>query len=133
MSDGITESLINQLAQIPRLRIMARSTVFRYKSRMADPIAIGRELQVGAILTGRVLERGGTLMVTAELADVAAGGDCGRKQQYNRRPAEILAVQDEIAREISERLRLPLTGQDKKRLAKQPTQDTEAYHIYLRG
>jgi TolB-like protein/Tfp pilus assembly protein PilF len=132
VSDGITESLINRLAQIPKLRVMARSTVFRYKGRMNDPISIGRELEVGAILTGRVLERGGVLIVTAELADVATGWQLWG-EQYNRKPTDILAVQEEIAQEISERLRLPLTGQDKKRLAKQPTQDTEAYHIYLRG
>ena len=132
VSDGITESLINRLAQLPKLRVMARSTVFRYKGRMADPISIGRELEVGAILTGRVLERGGTLIVTAELADVATGWRLWG-EQYNRKPTDILAVQEEIAQEISERLRLPLTGQDRKRLAKQPTHDTEAYHIYLRG
>ena len=132
VSDGITESLINRLAQIPRLLVMARSTVFRYKGRMADPIAIGRELEVGAILTGRVLERAGTLMISAELADVATGWRLWG-EQYNRKPTDILAVQEEIAEQISGRLRLPLTGQEKKRLAKQPTHDTEAYHIYLRG
>ncbi len=132
VGDGITESLIHRLAQVPKLRVMARSTVFRYKGKMADPISIGRELEVGAILTGRVFERSGTLIVTAELADVATGWRLWG-EQYNRKPTDILAVQEEIAQEISERLRLPLTGQDKKMLAKQPTQDTEAYHIYLRG
>jgi TolB-like protein/Tfp pilus assembly protein PilF len=132
IADGITESLINRLAQLPRLRVMARSTVFRYKGQMTDPIAIGRELNVGAILTGRVLERSGTLVISAELADVEAGWQLWG-QQYNRKPTDILIVQEEIAQKISEGLRLPLTGREKERLSKQPTQNTEAYHTYLRG
>ena len=132
VADGITESLINRLAQLPELRVMARSTVFRFKTQMADPIAIGRELKVGAILTGRVLERAGVLMISAELADVHTGWQLWG-EQYNRKPTDILTVQEEIAREISEKLRLPLTGQEQKKLAKQPTDDSEAYHIYLRG
>lgn len=132
VADGITESLINRLAQLPELRVMARSTVFRFKTQMADPIAIGRELKVGAILTGRVLERGGVLIISAELADVRTGWQLWG-EQYNRKPTDILAVQEEIAHEISEKLRLPLTGQERTKLAKQPTHDSQAYHIYLRG
>jgi TolB-like protein/Tfp pilus assembly protein PilF len=132
VADGITESLINRLAQLPELRVMARSTVFRFKTQMADPIAIGRELKVGAILTGRILERGGVLIISAELADVRTGWQLWG-EQYNRKPTDILIVQEEIAQDISEKLRLPLTGQERKKLAKQPTHDSEAYHIYLRG
>jgi serine/threonine-protein kinase len=132
LSDGITESLINSLAQLPRLRVMARSTVFRYKNQTMDPRSIGRELDVGAVLLGQVLQRGDVLRVTAELVDVANGWRLWG-EQYNRKRADILAVQDEIAREISEKLRVRLTGEDKKRLAKRHTQDTEAYHLYLKG
>ena len=132
VADGITESLINRLAQLPKLRVMARSTVFRFKTHLADAIAIGRELKVGAVLTGRVLERGGILIISAELADVRTGWQLWG-EQYNRKPTDILTVQEEIAQEISEMLRLPLTGQERKKLAKQPTHDSEAYHIYLRG
>jgi len=132
LSDGITESLINSLAQLPRLRVMARSTVFRYKGQTMDPQAIGRELNVGAVLIGRILQRDDALLVTAELVDVADGWRLWG-EQYNRKRADILAVQDEIAREISEKLRVRLTGEDKKRLTKRHTQDTEAYHLYLKG
>jgi serine/threonine-protein kinase len=132
LSDGITESLIDRLAQLPRLRVMARSTVFRYKGQTMDPQTVGRNLNVGAVLMGRILQRGESLLVTAELVDVANGWRLWG-EQYNRKRADLLAVQDEIAREISERLRVRLTGEDKKRLAKHYTEDTEAYQLYLRG
>jgi TolB-like protein/Tfp pilus assembly protein PilF len=132
ISDGITEALIHSLAQLAGLRVMARSTVFRYKGKTADPQNIGRELNVGAVLTGRILQRGDTLLVTAELVDVANGWELWGKQ-YHRKSQDILSVQDEIAQKVSERLRLSLTGQDRRRLTKRHTQDTEAYHLYLKG
>jgi len=132
VSDGITETLIHSLAQLSGLRVMARSTVFRYKGRKSDPQDVGRELNVEAVLTGRILQRGDLLLVTTELVDVANGWRLWGKQ-YDRKAEDILSVQDEIAREISERLRLSLSGQEKKRLAKRYTQDTEAYHLYLKG
>ena len=132
ISDGITETLIHSLAQLSGLRVMARSTVFRYKGRKPDPQDVGRELNVEAVLTGRILQRGDLLLVTTELVDVANGWRLWGKQ-YDRKAKDILSVQDEIAREISERLRLSLSGQEKKRLAKRYTQDTEAYHLYLKG
>jgi TolB-like protein/Tfp pilus assembly protein PilF len=132
ISDGITETLIRNLAQLSGLRVMARSTVFRYKGSKADPRNIGRELNVGAVLTGRILQRDDTLLVSAELVDVANGWQLWSKQ-YDRKAQDILSVQDEIAREISEHLSLSLSRQEKKRLAKRQTQDTEAYHLYLKG
>jgi TolB-like protein/Tfp pilus assembly protein PilF len=132
ISDGITESLIANLAQLSGLRLMARSTVFRYKGSKADPRNIGRELNVEAVLTGRILQRGDALLVTAELVDVANGWQLWSKQ-YDRRAQDILSVQHEIAQEISESLRLSLSPQEKKRLSRRPTQDTEAYHLYLKG
>lgn len=132
VSDGISEALIHSLAQLSGLRVMARSTVFHYKGKTADPRSVGRELNAGAVLTGRILQRGDRLVVTAELVDVANGWQLWGRQ-YNRKSQDILSVQDEIAQDISERLRLSPTLQEKKRLTKRHTQDTEAYHLYLKG
>jgi eukaryotic-like serine/threonine-protein kinase len=132
LSDGITETLIHRLAQLPRLRVMARSTMFRYKGQPIDPQAIGRDLDVRAVLTGRVLQRGDALLIATELVDVADGSQLWG-EQYNRQHADIFAVQDQIAKEISERLRIRLTGEDRKRLTKRHTEITEAYHLYLKG
>ncbi len=132
LSDGITESVINNLSQFRSLRVMARSTVFRYKGKEADPQKVGQDLHVGAVLTGRLQERGDTLVIQAELVDVSKGTQLWG-QQYNRKLADILSVQEEISREISEKLRLRLTGEDKARMAKRPTENNEAYELYLKG
>ena len=132
LSDGITESVINNLSQLPSLRVMARSTVFRYKGKEADAQKVGRELGVGAVLTGRLLERGDTLIVQTELMDVSKGMQLWGAQ-YNRSVADLLVVQEDISREISERLRLRLTGEEKALLAKPPTTNNEAYQLYLQG
>ncbi len=132
LSDGITESVINNLSQLQSLRVMARSTVFRYKGKEADPQKVGQDLHVGAVLTGRLQERGDTLVIQAELVDVSKGTQLWGAQ-YNRKLADILAVQEEISREISEKLRLRLTGEEKTRMAKRATEDNEAYQLYLKG
>ncbi len=132
LSDGITESVINNLSQLRSLRVMARSTVFRYKGKEADPQKVGQDLHVGAVLTGRLQERGDTLVIQAELVDVSKGTQLWG-EQYNRKLADILAVQEEISREISEKLRLRLTGEEKTRMAKRPTENIEAYQLYLKG
>ena len=132
LSDGIAGSLINTLAIIPKLRVMAQSTVFRYKGRALDPQAIGRELNVRAVLTGRIMQSGGSLRIGAELVDVATGSQLWGAQ-YDRKPGDILAIQDEISNEISEKLRLKLTRAEKKRLTKRQTDDPEAYRLYLKG
>jgi serine/threonine-protein kinase len=132
LCDGITDSIIDNLSQLPKLRVMARSTVFRFKGRDADPCAVGRELQVRAVLTGRVMQRGDRLRIRVELVD-AADGALLWGEQYNRPRAEIFVIEEEIARAISARLRLQLTGKEKKRLGKRPTENTEAYELYLRG
>jgi TolB-like protein/Tfp pilus assembly protein PilF len=131
-SDGITESIINALTQLPKLRVVPRSTVFRYKSSQADPQEIGRELGVRAVLTGRVLHFGERLVVNAELIDVANESQLWG-EQYNRKPADIFEVQEEISHEISKKLLLKLSGDEKKRLTKRHTHDPEAYRHYLRG
>ena len=132
LSDGITASLINILATVPKLRVMAQSTVFRYKGREMDSLAIGRELNVRAVLTGRMMQSGGSLRIGTELVDVATGCQLWGAQ-YDRKPGDIFAVQDEISVEISSKLRLQLTRAEKKRLTRRHTEDAEAYRLYLKG
>ena len=132
LSDGITESLINSLSQLPNLKVLARTTVFSYKNRAVDPIKVGRELGVRAVLTGRVVEREGSLIIQADLLDVTDGSQLWG-EQYHRKMSDLLAVQEEIARQISERLRLKLTGEEQKRLTRHHTENAEAYQLYLKG
>jgi serine/threonine-protein kinase len=132
LSDGLTESLINSLSQLPGLRVSARSVVFRYKGRDADPQKIGQDLNVRAVLTGRVSQRGRAVVISTEVMDVASGAQIWGGQ-YNRNFADILTVQDEIAGDILDRLRLRLTGQEKERAIRRHTEDAEAYQLYLRG
>lgn len=132
LSDGITESIINSLSQLPKLRVVPRSTVFRYKGSEIDPQEIGHALGVRAVLTGRVLQVGELLVVKTELIDVEQESQLWG-EQYRRKPGDIFAIQEEIAQEISEKLRLRLSGEERKRLAKRYTESTEAYHFYLKG
>ena len=132
LSDGITGSLINTLATVPKLRVMAQSTVFRYKGREIDPQAIGRELNVRAVLTGKIMHAGGSFRIGTELVDVATGSQLWGAQ-YNRKSDDIFVVQDEISNEISGKLRLQLTRAEKKRLTKHHTENAEAYRLYLKG
>src|ERR1700678_1961284 len=132
LSDGITRSLINNLATVPKLRVMAQSTVFRYKGREIDPQAVGRELNVRAMLTGRVMQSGGSLRIGTELVDVATGSQIWGAQ-FDRKPGDIFVIQDEISSEIWGKLRLELTRAEKKRLVKRHTEDAEAYRLYLQG
>jgi serine/threonine protein kinase/Flp pilus assembly protein TadD len=132
LSDGLTDSLILSLSQLSELRVMARSTVFRYKGRAEDAQDIGRTLGVGAVLTGRVLQRGESLVVGAELVDAQKGWQIWGGQ-YKKKLTDILAVEEELATEISENLRLKLSVKTEKLLAKRYTQDVEAYHLYLKG
>jgi len=132
LSEGITESIINSLAQLPHVRVVPRNSVFRYKDRDMDPRLIGEELAARSVLVGRILVSGDRLMVRTELIDVAKNsllwGD-----EFNRPRSQIFEVQDEIASEISEKLRLRLTPTDKKRLRKHPTRNTDAYYLYLKA
>jgi serine/threonine protein kinase/tetratricopeptide (TPR) repeat protein len=132
LSDGITESIINSLSRLPRMRVMARSTVFSYKGQQVDPRKVGRDLGVDAVLMGRVNQRGDTLIIQADLVNVADGSQLWG-EQYNRKFADIFAVQEEIAREVSDKLRLRLSGEQKQQLAKRYTENTEAYQLYLKG
>ncbi|MFQ5739007.1 MAG: BTAD domain-containing putative transcriptional regulator [Acidobacteriota bacterium] len=132
LCEGVTESLINSLAQLPQLRVMARTSVFRYKGTTADPRTIGRELGVRAVLVGRVCHRGEKLIIGIELVDVADGAQLWA-EQYHRRPADILKVQEEISKEVLEKLELKLTGPQRMQLKKRHTADAKAYRFYLKG
>ena len=132
LSDGITESIINNLSQLPQLRVMARGTVFHYRNNEIDPREIGRDLGVQALLTGRLLQLDDRLVIRAELIDVANGWQLWGAQ-YNREPNDILALQQEMAQEISSNLSLKLTGAERRQLAKSHTGNTEAYRFYLKG
>ena len=132
LSDGITESLINSISQLPAIRVLPRSTVFRFKGREVDPQAVGRELGVRAVLTGRVCQIGETLIVQADLVDVVNDAQLWG-EHYKRKMTDIFDVQEEIAREITEKLRLKLTSEQKKRLNKRYTVNPEAYQAYLKG
>jgi serine/threonine protein kinase/tetratricopeptide (TPR) repeat protein len=132
LSDGITESLINDLSQLSSLRVLSRSTVFRYKGRAADPLAVGRELGVEAVLIGRIEQRGETLVVHADLVKVADGSQLwgGR---FNRKLSDVLAVQEEVSKEIAGKLRPRLSGEEQRRLTKHHTENAEAYQLYING
>ncbi len=132
LSDGITESIINSLAQLPRLRVVPGSTVFRYKGQQIDPQAVGLELGVRAVFSGRVQQLGETLIIKAELIDIAHESQLWG-EQYRKRLTDIFALQEEISCEISEKLRLRLTGEEKKKLVKRYTENAEAYQLYLKG
>jgi serine/threonine-protein kinase len=132
LADGVTEGIINSLTKLPNLRVIARSSVFRYKDRQVDPISIGKELNVRAILAGRVLQRGDTLLISTELIDLRDNkqiwGD-----QYNRKLADLVAVQRDITNEISTNLRLKIGGAEANRLASHSSDNPEAYQLYLKG
>ena len=132
LSDGITESLINILSQIPKLRVMARNTVFRYKNKLDDPRQVGSSLGVDAVLAGRVLLRGDNLITSAELVDVADGATLWG-QRFSRKLDDILVVQEGMSSEITTSLRLKLTGEERKRLKRRYTENPEAYQHYLKG
>jgi serine/threonine protein kinase len=132
LSDGITESLINSLSQLGRLKVLARSTVFHYKGRQDDPLVLGRELNVRAVLTGRVLQRGDTLVISAELMDVKKGWQLWG-ERYKRKVDDIFDVQEEIAKVIFEKLRVKLRPSEAQKLANRYTEDAEAYQLYLKA
>ena len=132
LSDGITESIINVLSRIPKLRVLACSTVFRFKGKDIDPQQVGQLLNVKAVMMIRVIRLGDKLIIRSELVKVADGSQLWG-EQYNRSPSDILAIQEEIAKAITESLKFKLTRSDQISLAKRSTYNIEAYHLYLRG
>jgi serine/threonine-protein kinase len=132
LSDGITESLINSLSRLPHLKVMARTTIFRYRDRDADAQRAGRELGVAAVLTGKVLKQGDSLVIQADLVRVSDGTEIWG-EKYQRRTSDIFAIQGELSQEISDRLSLHLSGAEREELAKHSTDNPEAYELYLKG
>jgi TolB-like protein/DNA-binding winged helix-turn-helix (wHTH) protein/Tfp pilus assembly protein PilF len=132
LSDGITESLINSLSQLPHLKVMSRDSVFRYKGKETDAQTVGRELGVRAIFKGRVTQRGDTLNISAELINARDSSHIWG-QQYDRKLADMVALREDLAREMASALRTRLTGAEEKRLTKSYTTNPEAYQDYLKG
>jgi adenylate cyclase len=132
LSDGIPESIINSLSQLPNLKVMSRNSVFHYKGKDTDAQTVAKELKVQAVLTGRMTQRGDGLSISVELINAQDNSEIWG-QQYNRKLADVFAVQEEIAREISDKLRLKLTGAERQQLARHPTENLKAYQYYMQG
>jgi serine/threonine protein kinase/tetratricopeptide (TPR) repeat protein len=132
LSEGMADSIANSLSQFPNLRVIPLSQVSRYKTREVDPQEVGRALGVRAVLTGSVIQRGNTLNIRTELIDVTQVSRLWG-EQYNRQLSDILTVQEEIARDISEKLRLRLTGEHRERMTRRYTGNSEAYQAYIQG
>ena len=132
LSDGIAETLINTLAQLRKIRVVPRTLSFQYRGTGSESLKAGRELGVRAVLAGRMIQRGDDLTVSVELVDVERQAQLwgGR---YNRKMGALIALQEELTTEIAEKLRLQLTGDEKKKLRKRPTQNNEAYKLVLKA
>src|SRR6266404_5700570 len=130
LADGITEGVINHLARLPRLRVMARTTVFRYRQAQQDPLQIGRDLKVGAVIVGRLTQHGDTLNVDTEMVDVSNGSQIWG-EQYQRKASDIATLQDDIASDISGQLRLKVSGSGDEK--KHATENAEAFQLYVKG
>jgi serine/threonine-protein kinase len=132
LGDGITENLIFSFSKLPRLRVMARSTMFTYKGKQVDPQQVGRELKVRGVLAGNLSLQDGVLILRLELAQTSDGSQLW-SAQYRRNLSDLVNVQAEIARQVSEHLNLSLTPEEQKRLGRRPTDNVEAYQLYLKG
>src|SRR5438128_3573727 len=132
VSDGIPKSIINSLSQLPNLERRSRNSVFHYKGKDVDAPAVAKELKVQAVLTGRVTQRGDGLSISVELINAQDNSEIWG-QQYNRKLADVFAVQEEIAKEVSEKLRLKLSGAERQQLAKRSTENIKAFQHYMQG
>jgi TolB-like protein/DNA-binding winged helix-turn-helix (wHTH) protein/Tfp pilus assembly protein PilF len=132
LSDGIAESLINSLSQLPHLKVMSRDSAFHYRGEVPDVQTVGHKLGVRAVFKGRVAQHGDMLAISAELIDARDNSHIWG-QQYIRKPSDIFALQEEIAKEMTAALRVRLTGEEEKRLGKTYTASPEAYENYLKG
>jgi eukaryotic-like serine/threonine-protein kinase len=132
LSDGITESLISSMAHVPDLTVKSRNSVSRYKGKDIDAQQLGRELSVDALLTGKVTQRGDTIEVSADLIRVKDNGEIWG-EQYERKSADIISLQQQIAGEIAEKLRSKLSGTEKQQVTRQGTHNPEAYQLYVKG
>jgi serine/threonine protein kinase/Flp pilus assembly protein TadD len=132
LSDGITESLINSLSQLPHLKVMSRDSAFMYKGKDTDARAVGEKLGVRAVLKGRVMQRGDNLEISAELVDTRDDSHIWG-QQYSRKASDIFALQGDLAKEMTSMLRMRMTGEDEKRMTRQATVNPEAFQDYMKG
>jgi Serine/threonine protein kinase len=132
LSDGMTETLISSLSQIPKLNVKARSSVFRYKGKDTNAQIIGKELNVQAILNGRVVQRGDNLTLYVELVDAQTENSLW-KQTYNKTITNLVSLQNEIGRDVADKLKVKLSGEDERKLAKNYTENSQAYSLYLKG
>jgi TolB-like protein/Flp pilus assembly protein TadD len=132
LSDGIAENLINNLSQLPQLKVIARSSAFEFKGREVDPEEVARAVGAEAIVTGKIVQRGEDLRISVELVNTGDGTQMWG-EQYHRRASDLQAVQAEISRAIAENLRLRLTGVQERRLSKRSTENARAYQLYLTG
>jgi TolB-like protein/Flp pilus assembly protein TadD len=132
LSDGITETLIDNLSQVPNLRVMAPATIFSYKGREVDPRTVGRDLHVSAVLQGRVARLGDKLLIKTDLVNANDGSEIWG-EEYNPKMADVLTVQTGISKEIVSKLRIRLTGEEEKRFTRRNTENPEAYELYLKG
>jgi eukaryotic-like serine/threonine-protein kinase len=132
LSDGLAESLIYRLSRLPNLRVSPPSSVFRYKGKEVDPIKVGTELGVNAVLSGRITQRGDNLTISAELVDVRSNKLLWG-EQYDRKISDLLATQREIASEITGNLKVKMSGEEQQDLTKHYTDNNEAYQLYLKG
>ncbi|HEY6118514.1 MAG TPA: protein kinase [Pyrinomonadaceae bacterium] len=132
LCDGISESLINNLSQLPGVKVIARSSSFKYKGKEIDTQEVARALGVEALVMGRIVQRGDTLAISIELVNARENTHLWG-EEYDRKLSDLLSVQQDISREVSEKLRLRLTGEDQKRLAKRDTENADAYELYLKG
>ena len=132
LSDGISEALINSLSELQQLQVTARSTAFRYKGKQIDPQAVGRELKVQTVLMGVVRQMGDRLNVQVDLVDATTGAQLWG-QEYERKLMDVVAVKQTLVREVTEKLRLKLTGEQQQRLTQRDPANPESYQFYLRG
>jgi serine/threonine protein kinase/Tfp pilus assembly protein PilF len=132
LSDGLSESIIDSLSQLPRLQVIARGTVFRFKGKNPDPVGVGRELHVRGVVSGELMQRGDRLLIHAVLTDVKKGTQVWG-QRYERKLADVLDLQRDLAAEISGQLRSQLTGDEKARLVKHGAENSAAFQLYLKG
>ena len=132
LADGLTEELINGLTQLPEMKVLARSTVFRFKGKDEDPAKIGQQLKVDAVLTGRVTQRGDELSVQADLINAAEGTEIWGAR-YSRRMADLSSLRGEIASDVAARLKAKVSGEQHQQMTKVATTNSEAYQLYLKG
>lgn len=132
LSDGLTESVINNLSGLANLRVISRNSVFQYKGKNLDSMVVGGELNVQAVLTGRFIQRGDELIVSTELTDLRDNKQIWGRQ-YTRKINDTFILQQDISQDISETLRRQLTGAERQQLAKRETDSPEAFQLYLKG